>query len=396
MTEILYSSPTQTEKDACCSPAIIAQHDRIKKEVTAEVINSVPNPTIILNKDRRIVFYNESLEKAVGLENQANRILGRRPGDLLQCCNTKNNWCGEAGPCAQCGAFIAIKSAMDGEKTQEECLLLTNIDGQIKGYTFMVTASPILIKDEEFFIIHLSDISDIKHKEMMERVFLHDLLNSVNGIANAGTLIMEDATSKEHRELAAMIVDRAYYMASEINAHRLFLSAETKQLEVNNEPIALEQLVDSVCSFYKDSLLAKEKNISINCKIEEFSLTTDKRLLHRIIENLVKNAYEASPENGVVTVQAREENGNALISVSNMGAVSIPVAHQIFKKSFSTKGPGRGLGTYSVKMFTENYLRGRAWFDSSQEEGTNFHIELPLSPTAESLVKDPCPRGLRA
>lgn len=396
MTEISYNNQTEDEEKTLCSPEIIAQHDKIKEGITSELLNSIPTPAIILNRDRRIVFYNESLLKAVGGKDRESMILGSRPGELLQCCNSQNNWCGESSPCSQCGALKAIKSAIDGEKSQEECLLLANINGQVKAYTFMVTASPISIKEEDFFIIHLTDISDVKHKEMMERVFLHDLLNSVNGIANAGTLIMQDATQKEQQELAAMIVDRAYYLASEINAHRLFLSAETMKLEVHNEPIALAQLIDSICVFYKDSLLAKEKNISIEYKIGELKLTTDKRILHRIIENLVKNAYEASPENGVVTIQTREENGKALISVSNMGTISMAVAHQIFKRSFSTKGPGRGLGTYSVKMFTENYLRGRVWFDSSQEEGTNFYIELPLSPSEECLVKDPCPRGLTA
>jgi len=378
-----------------CSPAIIAQHDKIKEEVSSGLINSAPNPAIILNKERRIVFYNKALEKAVG-EDRESMILGRRPGELLHCCNSRNNWCGDALPCSQCGALMAIKSAIDGKDSQEECMLLADIDGKVKAYTFMVNASPISIKEEKYYIIHLTDISDLKHKEMMEKVFLHDLLNSVNGIANAGTLIREDATPKEQQELAAMIVDRAHYLASEINAHRLFISAETKQLEVHNEPVAIVQLINSICFFYKDSLLAKENNISIKWEIDEFKLNTDKRILHRIIENLVKNAFEASPKNGEVKVLANEENGNALITVSNMGTISMTVAHQIFKRSFSTKGPGRGLGTYSVKMFTENYLRGRVWFDSSQEDGTNFYIELPLSPKGESLATAPCPRGLQA
>ena len=50
---------------------------------------------------------------------------------------------------------------------------------------------------------------------------------------------------------------------------------------------------------------------------------------------------------------------------------------QIFKRSFSTKGSGRGLGSYSVKILTECYLKGKVGFTSSKEGGTTFFVILP-------------------
>jgi sensor histidine kinase regulating citrate/malate metabolism len=49
---------------------------------------------------------------------------------------------------------------------------------------------------------------------------------------------------------------------------------------------------------------------------------------------------------------------------------------QLFQRSFSTKGNGRGIGTYSIKLLTENYLKGKVSFFSNEEEGTVFSIEL--------------------
>jgi sensor histidine kinase regulating citrate/malate metabolism len=51
---------------------------------------------------------------------------------------------------------------------------------------------------------------------------------------------------------------------------------------------------------------------------------------------------------------------------------------QIFVRSYSTKGKGRGLGTYAMKLFTEKYLGGRIDFESRPETGTTFRVELPL------------------
>jgi sensor histidine kinase regulating citrate/malate metabolism len=61
-----------------------------------------------------------------------------------------------------------------------------------------------------------------------------------------------------------------------------------------------------------------------------------------------------------------------------MGTIPEDVRLQIFQRSFSTKGSGRGLGTYSMKLFGENYLHGRVYFRTNEKQGTTFTIELPL------------------
>ena len=50
---------------------------------------------------------------------------------------------------------------------------------------------------------------------------------------------------------------------------------------------------------------------------------------------------------------------------------------QVFQRSFSTKGSGRGLGTYSMRLLTEHYLRGSVGFTSSAAEGTTFFASYP-------------------
>jgi signal transduction histidine kinase len=54
------------------------------------------------------------------------------------------------------------------------------------------------------------------------------------------------------------------------------------------------------------------------------------------------------------------------------------VQMQIFQRSFSTKGKGRGIGTYSIKLLTETYLGGKVSFRSEERHGTTFRIDLPL------------------
>jgi signal transduction histidine kinase len=106
---------------------------------------------------------------------------------------------------------------------------------------------------------------------------------------------------------------------------------------------------------------------------------TDLRLLHRILINLTKNAIEASSEKEVVRLGC-EQNGNDLeFWVHNQNCMPAQVQRQIFQRSFSTKGSGRGLGTYSIKLLGERYLKGRVSFTSSPEKGTTFRFRCPCN-----------------
>jgi signal transduction histidine kinase len=105
---------------------------------------------------------------------------------------------------------------------------------------------------------------------------------------------------------------------------------------------------------------------------------TDAALLKRILLNMTKNAAEASAEKSMIRIICSRKPGLAIFSVNNQGTIAEDVRTQIFQRSFSTKGHGRGLGTYSMKLFGENYLKGRVYFRSNEKQGTTFTIELPL------------------
>jgi sensor histidine kinase regulating citrate/malate metabolism len=54
---------------------------------------------------------------------------------------------------------------------------------------------------------------------------------------------------------------------------------------------------------------------------------------------------------------------------------------QVFQRSFSTKArSGRGIGTYSIKLFVERYLKGTVGFTSDEPGGTTFTVTLPKEP----------------
>ena len=79
---------------------------------------------------------------------------------------------------------------------------------------------------------------------------------------------------------------------------------------------------------------------------------------------------------GLAKANGKEEG---LISFCVWNAQAIPqkFAIRIFQRNFSTKEQaGRGIGTYSMKLFGEKFLGGRVSFTSSPKKGTVFRLTL--------------------
>jgi signal transduction histidine kinase len=122
---------------------------------------------------------------------------------------------------------------------------------------------------------------------------------------------------------------------------------------------------------------ASGKKIIIDSDSVDAQFSSDKILLQRVLINILKNALEATARGGIVTIGcALSENGIKFL-VHNDGFIPRDVQLQIFQRSYSTKGSGRGMGTYSIKLLTEKYLGGKVGFTTDEKEGTVFCAELP-------------------
>jgi signal transduction histidine kinase len=113
---------------------------------------------------------------------------------------------------------------------------------------------------------------------------------------------------------------------------------------------------------------------------EEVWVMGDRVVLRRVFLNMLKNAREASGPGDKVSVRIKEDGGRVKIGIHNPAVMPPAVRSQVFQRSFSTKGSGRGLGTYSIKLFTTNYMNGNITFRSEKGFGTEFILDIPVSP----------------
>jgi len=118
-------------------------------------------------------------------------------------------------------------------------------------------------------------------------------------------------------------------------------------------PLRLKEVIEEVT---RESRLRFIKDMDVKLDIREDVLVeADKELLTWSLENLIKNAYEArNPENPQLTIRLRRTKNEAIVWVIDNGkGISKDRRKMLFKKSFTTKERGWGLGLLLARRAIE-------------------------------------------
>lgn len=345
--------------------------------LASELLNSVLNYVFVLNPQRQIVFASHNTAELIP-NGGMQAALGRRPGEALGCvhANECEGGCGTSEACAHCGAVNAIMASLLGRRDLRECRMTRLINCQQQALDLLILAKPLHHEDGVFSIVSFTDISHEKRRQALERIFFHDLIN----LAGGAEALLEDTASRAPGDLRGDLElsrDAVHEMLEEITAQRDLAAAEREELAVRLHQVHLRDFLQQALAIIARHPVIQDKELRLLPAGQDVSLVTDPMLLQRVVMNLVKNAAEASRPGEIITVGFDRQDSEARIAVRNPAVMPREVQLQVFNRSFSTKGPGRGLGTYSVKLLTEKYLRGAVTFTSAEGQGTTFTISLP-------------------
>jgi signal transduction histidine kinase len=346
-------------------------------DLILEAVNQCADAVAVLNAHRQIVFCNHALLALASLD-EPEAAVGRRPGELLECIHAgANGGCGTSDFCRVCGAVEAILKGQQGSSNSREVRITRTLNGKQEPLDLMISVSPSAA-GKEFVICSLVDISHEKRRRALERIFLHDVLNTASGLSGIAGLVAELVPPGDQTdELVDLLKDTTQDLIAGIEAQRQLAEAEDGELAVEVSEFGSLALLRDLALRFRRSAEAKLQPIDIEPGCQDVPMATSRPLLRRVLENLLKNAVEASAQREIVEVACREDGAEVEFRVHNRAAMPAEVRLQIFQRNFSTKGCGRGLGVYSVKLLTERYLGGSVRFHSADGEGTTFWVRCP-------------------
>jgi K+-sensing histidine kinase KdpD len=377
-----FASPVRTlQADIDLENSLLASEKSL-----LDILAAISGITAILDKNRQIIYANEDFLNLVGISS-IDKILGKRPGEAVACVHSGEmpSGCGTSEACSVCGAVNAIlESQSTGKKSVKEARISTIKDAKLINWDLQVTSAPVTIRDKTYYVFTVQDISNEKRRHNLERIFFHDILNSAGSLNGLLTLLKDGTDPEEARELIDISEEASRNLIEEIMLHRQIRSAESGDLSVTPEQINPVELLRSAVGKILHHEIAQGKRVEFVDHSEGKEICTDRILLQRVLINLLKNAFEATEAGGIVNAEVATIPSGIRFLIRNDSEMPKDVQLQMFQRSFSTRGKGRGIGTYSIKLLTENYLKGKVGFTSSGAEGTTFFVDLFNNENANS------------
>lgn len=350
-------------------------HDRFMRAGhLAHILDESHALIIVLDAQRRLVHCSKAVLDLVGA-SRLDELWGLRPGDFLRCANADEAGCGAGSLCGECGALLCIRDGLDGLAGESECSLTLMSQDHLQAREFRVRAIPVSLDGQAFVAVSLHDWTHEKRCRSLEQVFLHDILNTVGAVKGILHFLRSDMTG-DNRELLDTILPYFDLCVDEISAQQKLLAAENNELRLSLERFSLGQLLQGLANIHSQHALGKGKDIVVEMETAADEVISDRTIVLRVCMNLLKNALEATPEGGTVRMRGSVGPEEFHVSVHNPGVMAEDVQRHLFRRSYSTKGQGRGLGVYSVHLLCTNYLHGRVWFETG-ETGTTFHLRIP-------------------
>ncbi|MEF2144808.1 MAG: PAS domain S-box protein [Desulfovibrionaceae bacterium] len=216
-------------------------------------------------------------------------------------------------------------------------------------------------------------------RDDVERITRHDLKSPLLGIVSVPQLLLAaNNLDPDQRELIQAIEDSGYRMLQLINLSLDLYKMETGTYELQARPLDLSQVLRRVMEEAQRPFL--HRKVVLTRAPEQtggsYLVLGEELLCHSLFSNLIKNALEATPDNGQTEVRLLQGDP-ARIEVRNPKPVPSNMRDCFFDKyATSGKNQGTGLGTYSAKLMTE-IQNGAISMRTSREEGTVITVSLP-------------------
>jgi PAS domain S-box-containing protein len=210
----------------------------------------------------------------------------------------------------------------------------------------------------------------------------HDLRNPLTGIGGATYYLRMKLGSRIEGKEKEMfnLIERDIEHADNIVNDLLEYSKELR----------LELTETTAKSITRDSLILARvpKRIRVVDSTEdEPRITLDAEKMKRVFVNLIRNAVDAMPEGGTLTITSSKSNGKLQISFNDTGVgMSAETMGELWNPLFTTKARGIGLGLPIAKRMVEAH-GGSISVESKVGKGATFTVMLPITRNWEEVRK---------
>jgi two-component system phosphate regulon sensor histidine kinase PhoR len=356
-----------------------------EKKRLKTIINGMANGVMVTNEDLEVVLQNPALMRLLEISEEI-----RNPVPINKIIKDET--------------LIATLKRILAGAFNEDALISQEI--QMGKHTLRAISTPALGPDRKVFfrvsgtVTVFEDITAFKQLDRMKSDFVnmvaHELRSPLVSIRQMNSVLAEGLAgplNEKQGEFVDKVQKKIDILLKLINDLLDVAKLEAGKYVRAQVPTDIGKIIEEMVAFMEPR--AKAQGLTLTCVCENLKpIQADPKGIEEILNNLLSNAINYSPDGGQVTITARATSGYVEIKIKDTG-IGIPQEElpKVFDKFYRVKHPktrnvmGTGLGLSIVKGVVEAH-RGSIDVESVSGQGTTFRILLPV-PHPDSHTLNP-------
>lgn len=211
---------------------------------------------------------------------------------------------------------------------------------------------------------------------------VHEIGNPLNGMSVTMQLLerrlaklTEDATLQVS---VRALRDQTNRLASLLAEFRSLSHRQSFTFRPTSLPEVIREVISTEFGLYTERGVAVEQVFSVDLPV----VFVDQDKLKQVVLNLCKNAFEAMPNGGTLTIRVHRSDEHVYVEIADTGS-GIPDGVNVFEPFITTKKDGTGLGLPIVRQLVDAH-GGTLTYRSEVGKGTTFIVALPVRGQGES------------
>jgi PAS domain S-box-containing protein len=357
--------------------------DRVR-EFSENILESLNDGLVVVNRDNRIVRWNRRIEELYGMRHE--EAVGRRLGDVFDSA-LLDVIASATRESAEGSAFYRVP--LTTRRTDGARRLLVNVattplrdsDGEIAGTIVVIEDISSRVQLEE----QLQISEKMASIGLLAAGVAHEVNTPLTGISSFTQMLLENAEPDDPRTKVLEKIERQTFRAAKIVNGLLNLA---RPAQVDAGPVDLHAVINDVLSLLEHQLKTSRIQVRKELAPAPPIVQAIEYKLQQVFLNLLLNARDAMPRGGWLTIATSSGPDGAVVEISDTGSGIPPdQLSRIYDPFFTTKdfGKGTGLGL-SITYGIVREHAGTITCESIVGQGTRFTLTLPLA--ARELLRD--------
>ena len=218
----------------------------------------------------------------------------------------------------------------------------------------------------------------------------HELRTPINAVLGWAAMLRSERIDPSRAEYACEAIERSARAQAQLLEQLLDVSRIVSgKLELRLAPVRVDAIIGAAIDAVRPAADDKRVQFVMQLDRDVPLLLGDPERLQQVVINVISNAVKFSPEDGVVEVGLRRDEGFAHIIVSDHGigirGEFLPYVFDRLRQGGGTGNAGLGLGLWIVRDIVERHGGTVTAVSAGEGKGSTFTVSLPLRAQAEPV-----------